>query len=614
MRKKILISQIYWMLLKNFRKVIKENNQCLLSQRILFIFFMKNEGQFKVYELWLGHELITHTYDQIKSDPVLEKDLKKLERKKMENELSFFHSHGEAKFGHDCGFPLVSTRDWINDRTHNVCMCCSPNRTGKTCQALVKKLLKIIPCNPKWPIFKNGIKYYDWEGPKTLVILGYDKGKLKDVIWNEIQKWTPHYELCEFKKAILGGTKEPAWDRHPRVQLKCGSRIILLSYDQKASVCSGFVASEILPDEQMPLSFYNELKERGRTVPGGIFWDIPYTPHSVDGQAESGQNSWLFDMWTGHNTRGYNVLRTRIAIPEVPDHIYSKEQKEAAYKEHVWIPKQIGDERAIREGNARYYGIAQAVSGLYYPEVDRNIHFVDWTYDNIKDKGWTHYRAIDYGWVNATACGFWAVSPSGDVFMYDEYYVSGKDALEHAPAIIAKCGNERQLINKIEEEKSGTTYSVYQEVVKRQTYIRTWLDWHCFQNSGGAGRPISFFFQIGGLKVCESTTLKQEARAENLRAFLKINPQRKHMVTGKLGAPRMYISKKCVKWIWEWERCVASTRAFGNETHNDKETKQNKNDHSIDQSEYIASENPRYTGNYDKERKELQPISRYGGY
>jgi len=575
---------------------------------------MQEDGELKVYELFLGRERISFTYEQIKKDPALEKQLKNLERTKAENELQFFSPHGSAKTGYDCGFDLASSADWINDKTHDLCICCSPNRVGKTCHALVKKILKIIPCKKEWQIFKNGIKFRDWEGPKTLVVLAYDKGKLKDVMWNEIQKWMPAYELGDYRAITLGGTREPAWDRHPRVNLKCGSKIVMFTYEQPASVCSGIVATELMGDETIPLSFHNELNQRGRTE-GGVWWDISYTPHKVEGRVDSGTNSFLYDVWTGHNTRGHKVLRSRISVDDVPDNIYSDAEKKKAHNELVVVPKKVGDQAAIRDGQARYYGIADQLSGLYYPEVNRDIHFVDWTYDDIKDMGWTHYRGVDFGRTNPTACGFWAVSPAGDLLMYDEYYVEGKDAVEHAPAIIAKSGNERKIVRtRVKDAESGGEYDWYEEVVKRQSYLRTWLDWHSFVNAGGSGRPISFFFHINGLAVCESTKLGQEARAQNMRAYLKIDPLRKHMVTGKLGAPRMYISNKCVKWRWEWERCVSATRAFGDEKHNFKEGKQDKNDHLIDQTEYVASAAPRYEGNYNKRPKQFAPISKSGGY
>jgi hypothetical protein len=568
----------------------------------------------KVYTLWLGHEKIEFTLDEIKADPKLERELRLLERKKAECEIQFFHPHGTAKMGHDCGFQLVSMADYINDRTHTIGINCSPNQVGKTAQAIVKKILKLIPCDKRWPVFGNGIEHRDWQGARTLVVLGYDKGQLKDVIWPELQKWIPASELGAMRPAVLGGTREPAWDRNPRVPLRCGSRVIMLTYEQPASVCAGVKAQEVLADEQMPLAFFNELDQRGRTL-GGVWWDLSFTPHRVVGRPDSGANSWLFDIWTGQNTRGHSIIRTRITVDDVPDHIYSAEQKRRAYVQWVEEPKRTGDTEATREGLARYYGLFQQVSGLYYPEIDPEVHFVDWTYDDIKRRGWTHYRAIDYGYQNPTAVGFWAVSPSGDLFMYDEYYRAGIDAVQQAPAIIEHCGNERKLVRQLHDKDTGARYDVYEEVDVRQRYMRTWLDWHSFQTAGGVGRPVSFFFTIGGLKVVESTKLGQEHRAQNLRAMLRIDPSRKHMVTGKPGAPRLYVSRKCAKFKWEWERCVVEQRAYGNESHNTKETKRNKNDHLIDQAEYFACASPRYLGDYGSTvPRETVVLSKSSGY
>ncbi len=573
-----------------------------------------DDSQEKRYELWLGDRLISYSFAEIKADKQLEETLKLLELKKAECEIQFFHPHGAARMGYDCGFQLVSMADWMNDREHTIAINCSGNQTGKTCHAVVKKVLKIIPCDPEWEIFKNGIKYYEWQGKKTLVVLGYDKGQLRDVAWPEVQKWFPASELGAYRSTALGGDREPAWDRNARITLQCGSRIIFLTYDQKASVAAGVKCEEVLPDEQMPLTFFNELDQRGRTR-GGVWWDFCFTPHKVDGRPDTGMSGWLHDLWTGHNTRGHNIIRTRISVDDVPDHIYSKEEKKKAYIQWVESPSKSGDHQAVREGKARYYGLFESTSGLFYPEIDPNVHYVDWTWDDIKGKGWTCYRSMDYGYQNPTACGMWAASPSGDLFMFDEYYRTGLDAIGHAPAIIEHCGNERKLIKKMFDKDTNNYWDCYEEVAIRQRYVRTWLDWHSFQNAGGVGRPISFFFQIGGLNVCESSKLGQEARAQNLRALLKIDPTRKHMVTGKLGAPRMYFSRKCVKMLWEFERCVVDTRAFGNESKNLRETKRNRDDHLCDACEYVACENIRYLGNYvDKKPIELQNISSHGGY
>jgi hypothetical protein len=367
----------------------------------------------------------------------------------------------------------------------------------------------------------------------------------------------------------------------------------------------------------MPLVFFNELDERGRTR-GGVKWIFPFTPHKVDGRPDTGAAGWLFDVWKGLNTHGHTVLRSRIPVDDVPDYIYSKEQKEAAYQKNIVVPRKSGNENAIMEGEARYYGLFQRSSGLYYPEVVPAIHFIDWTYEDIKDKGWTHYRSIDYGVANATSCGLWAVSPNGDYFRYDEYYVKGFDAVHHAPAIIRHCGNDIEKVETIRDKVHNQDFVRYKEKVVRQYYHRSVLDWHCFTHSGGGvGRPISFFFQIGGLHVAPSTKLQQEQRAQNLRALFKIDNHRRHIVTGKEGAPRLYVSKKCKNWIYEWEHCVFDSRRFGVDMHNAKEGKRDKDDHAMDETEYMASANFRWepgAREIDERKQNYNIVVKSGGY
>lgn len=530
------------------------------------------------------------------------------------NPIQFFCPHGDFKYGTDCGFQLVSSQYYINDDVKTFYMNVSPNQVGKTCHAIVKKVLRIVPNDKTWPLFKdNGIYYRPWEGPKTLVVLGYDKGQIIDVLWPELQKWIPDEELGEYRSFANGGTKSPAWQYNPRVNLKCGSRIIFLTYEMKPSVCAGVKAKEVLADEQMPLAFFNELDQRGRTL-GGINWDVSFTPHRVAGRADTGAESWLYDMWMGKNTRGHDIGRFRITVDEVPDHIYSKEQKELAYRQWIEIPRQTGDEEAIREGEARYYGLFQRPQGLFYPEVQPDIHFIDWGFEDIKDKAVTFYRSIDYGYANPTACGYWAVFSTGEYFLYDLYYVRAMDAIPHAKAIIERSGNKLIENKKFLDKVTQIEYKTFTEEFSAVRFRQTWLDWHCFKQQGGAGQSISFFFNIGGLKVSPSTKLDQEQRAQALRSFLRIDPNRRHLVTGEKGAPRMYISKRCEKWIWEWERLVFESRRVSDMSQNQKETHVDKNDHAIDQTEYMACSGARYIPDFVEKQIVLKPLNKSTGY
>jgi hypothetical protein len=59
------------------------------------------------------------------------------------------------------------------------------------------------------------------------------------------------------------------------------------------------------------------------------------------------------------------------------------------------------------------------------------------SYIRISDQ-WTHYRAIDPGLANPTAVVWAAVDPKGNVYVYDEYSLSGALVKEHAMNIAAK--------------------------------------------------------------------------------------------------------------------------------------------------------------------------------
>jgi len=554
------------------------------------------------------------TFDrsEVDNDPGLAQDIAALFKKNEENPIQFFIPHGHARFAPDAGCHLVSALDWLNDDEFNFYMNKSPNRTGKSCLALVKLILRAIKTGADWPIFKKfGVKRPHWEGPKVFILYGYDKGWLRRTLWPEVQKWTPDWELGDYRR---GGSKTPAWERHPEITLsESESRLVFMSYEQSASAGAGMVAHYAMADEQIPLSHFNEVDERGRNVSDlGTIWVSSYTPHKVEGRADTGTASWLDPMWDGTNTQGKEVLRTRITVDDVPEHLYPEKQKKAAYKKWVLLPKQRGDEAAMREGQARYYGISQAPAAVFYPEFSRNYHLITWRYDDLKKLPGRFARFLDYGWSAPTACLWVWISNMGEFVVYDEYYVRKKQAYDHAEAIIKQSGNIRKLVGQI-----GTHSGVMQQFKEQrphlkgarlggEAYERTELDWHCFSESGG-GLSIARYFQLGGLPVQKSVEDKIEQRAQCLRSMLRVDQFRRHLVTGKAGAPRLYISTKCRHLVDEIEHCLQDQRMHGEDRHNPKETRQDKDDHLIDCLEYMAA---RYSKAIAVSRDKLKVIKK----
>ena len=80
-----------------------------------------------------------------------------------------------------------------------------------------------------------------------------------------------------------------------------------------------------------------------------------------------------------------------------------------------------------------------AFEGLVFPEFKEDVHFVPRF--NIP-KHWERYVAMDYGYRNPTAVLFAAVSPGGQIYVYDSHYRNEWRVRDHVPVIRAKAGND----------------------------------------------------------------------------------------------------------------------------------------------------------------------------
>jgi hypothetical protein len=541
----------------------------------------------------------------LQKDPGKLKEFKLIAEQVETNPLQFFAPHGTPKTGvivtepdgeqvdlsaDAKGWPIVSALDWLNDDEHDIYMNKSPNQIGKTCLAIVKAVLRLIRCKMNWRLFtKHGVKCPEWRGPKTLLVMGYDRGQLSEVAWPELQKWLPDSELGPYRSAARGGTQEPAWDRRPKINLQeSKSRLIFLTYEQKSTALAGVKADIVVADEQMPDTHWSELRVRGRTR-GGIKVYMPFTPHQVEGRADTGGNSFLRDIWSGENTYGHKVCRTRISLKDVPDYLVTQVEKQKALEDCIIIPKRMHDDLALRRGRARYWGIDEEGASLFYPEFSRRHHVVNWTHEDTKKLPGHYVRFMDHGWAAPTACIWVWCSTFGEFVIYDEYYVKQRQAYEHSMAIIKQSGNIPHLMDRHVNTSEGTIQQVKERVPQKggQRFLRTELDWHSFEREGGA-MSLGDMYRTGGLDVVPSTTAKIEKRSHALRMLLRVDPNKKHLVTGDLGAPRLYIASKCRWAIHELEHCAREVRQSGENRHNPKEKRAEKDDHLIDCMEYLA--------------------------
>jgi hypothetical protein len=143
-----------------------------------------------------------------------------------------------------------------------------------------------------------------------------------------------------------------------------------------------------------------------------------------------------------------------------------------------------------------YYGSWDEIGGLVYPEFSEQKHLTEKIFDPVSrqwlsyiPKYWLRYRSIDHGVRNPTACLFAAVSPSGTIYIYDEYYGEAGLVQEHARRILDKSKDQQFVYTVIDPSafnKEGTS-GVSAAHVYTQMGIAVI---RCAQRNYAAGIPV----------------------------------------------------------------------------------------------------------------------------
>lgn len=229
-------------------------------------------------------------------------------------------------------------------------------------------------------------------------------------------------------------------------------------------------------------------------------------------------------------------------------------------------PDYLSDLEAMPEEWRKRYvtGSWDEVGGRVYPELtpdhiqDRYWHEKGWT--TTIPETWWKYRAIDHGVRNATAALWAAVSPSGTVYIYDEYFRPGEHARIHAEAI---------------REKDPT--GVFQWTV---------LDRAAFAREGSSGESPAHQYFDAGVPVIPSP---RHHVASGITIVKKYLSQRDPVS----GQPRLVIHPRCHNLIREmreyvWEELAPAWRDRKNEPEKPRKVK----DHLLDALRYLLVSTP----------------------
>jgi len=484
--------------------------------------------------IFAGTEIYSFPYDLLEKDQKLSRMLDAAEKEVLTNPLKYFVPQHER------------VRSFLNDTSSGIKLLIAPNGTGKSVGGWIDILLDIIECDKNWPIFKlHGVKWRKYNRNRVtsgVGIVTYEWVNHESTIFPQIiQRWTPPHALGDYAQ---GGKLSINWRSNPKMQVG-ESPVWFHTCSQSDTVFEGTARDKFWWDEQGEEAKFKGANERVRRRGGRHTMTL--TPHHIKGRADTGAGTWIHEMVKGKTTYGHKVrIFDKVALKDIPPWIFSEESKRQSYKTWIEEPTATGNVAMLREGRSRVYGEFHDSSGLVFDEIVPSIHYIP---PFVIPEYWPKFRAVDHGRVEPCAGLCATVSPDNDVIFFREYYEKDRLISENARGIIVASGNVAQEIGR--EVVNGRVLSRYREEEKVK-YRWTVMDVRSFsKKQDNSEMTIGQMYRTCGLFCRKSSGQPVSVMMDVVKEYLKIDPERKHRVTGKMGAPRVYFFNTLTNLIEE---------------------------------------------------------------
>ena len=145
---------------------------------------------------------------------------------------------------------------------------------------------------------------------------------------------------------------------------------------------------------------------------------------------------------------------------------------------------------------------------------------------------------------------------------------------------------------------------MYEEVYRREFYAKASMDSRSFSLSdANTGKTYGWMYRAAGLTGIKKASGRALSHWGPLvQSMLKPDPQRRHIVTGEMGAPQLYIFSDCINTIreigtWAWKDPK-------NDATTPKEEAEDRNNHAMTALGYAVQIPLRYQGDlYAREQE-----------
>lgn len=472
--------------------------------------------------IFAGSTIYSFPYQLLEKDAKMQRVVDAVEEMVEKNPLKYFVPQND------------DIRAFLNDTESSLKVLQAPNGIGKSVAGWIDILLDIIPTDPNWPVFTEyGLKWRPYRENRIVHGVGivtYEWVNHESTIFPQIiQRWTPVFALGGFRK---GGKQVPNWRVNPKMMVGA-CPVWFHCCSQADTVFESSARHQYWWDEQAEESKFLGANERVRRRNGRHTMTL--TPHKIKGRPDTGAGTWIHKLCSGQATYGHKVTVHRTGLDNIPDWVFSQKAKRDAIKQWVDEPTATGNVKMLREGRSRVFGEFHETSGLVFDEFVPSLHFIPPF--KIPDT-WPKFRVVDHGRVEPCAMLAATVSPEDDVIFFREYYEKDRLISENARGIIEASGNRAMEMGT--EFQEGRILRRWREEGPVR-YRWTRMDPRSFSKRvDNSALTIGQIYRQSGLPCTKGSGQPIRVMVDSVKEFLKIDPERKHRVTGKPGAPRFY--------------------------------------------------------------------------
>lgn len=425
--------------------------------------------------------------------------------------------------------------------------------------------------------FKSTFPAPPWSSGGTVWMGGPDHDHFKDII---MPLWRQYVPLSIVERDVESSRNFTfVVPHHNSTVRKTTWEWIGKSYESKDTKWSSGAVDAIILTEGVVPAIWDEVKARFKDPSIGSHDFTPYEP------ANSGAATAL----------AQRIKKGTEPVP-LPHYVFDKFTVYNAPRQVMSAEKQnqlITAYQHTEVGKARLDGEFFSSSALVLSNLDRSIHLLDWTIEELFQRYPTAqlYRGIDPGLDHPTACAWGALLPTNQWVIYRILCQPGLSISQRAEKIVTLSNNTLSK-RKYGPRKEDFYLEEIHPNPTSEVFVASPIDFHVFKQDETTGQSYALNYHAAGLTVSESIHTGPEDRANTLNDLLLPSPFVPDPRTNTPDGARVFFLRKSpgiLTAFTKWEEYYWDRKRSGDDKGAPKDKVPSHGDDELDAVCYLTS-------------------------